>query len=166
MYQLEIADKIIRRAARKFSPSFRGYKDFEDLVQDGHIEALVLERKGELKDNWEARLTTWIRSFWLNELKSLKVQKRDRGKVIRIDDENFNPNLLKTDPSRLIEACAFLSNELKTLALLFLNTPQELIDLVQIHNNREGVRIYLKKKGWNEEQLLEWKVLWEEAEIS
>lgn len=163
MYQLEVADKIIKNLARKFSPSFRGYKDFEDLVQDAHIEAMILDRKGALGDEWEATLTTWIKSCWLNELDSLKAQKRDRRKETRIDDEDFNPDQISFNPKGRMEAWAFLSDEVKVLVSLFLDTPKELVELVQLHNNLDGVKIFLKKNlGWSEEQLLEWKEIWED----
>lgn len=167
MYQLEVADKIIKNLARKFYPSFRGYKDFEDLVQDAHIEAIKLDRKGALEDGWEAILTTWIKSLWLNELDSLKAQKRDRRKEVRIDDENFNPDRISFNPRGRMEAWAFLSDEAKVLASLFLDTPKELVELVQLHNNLSGIKIFLKKNlGWNEGQLLEWQEVWEDYRYS
>ena len=161
MYQAIEADKVIRRVARKFCPSFLGYKDFHDLVQEGHEEAMKLETKGELPDNFQPILYTWLRSLWLNELKGMGYQKRDWKKEVRIDDEKFNQDSLSFDPTEHIETLLSVSDELRTIALLLMNTPKELVEMVKLYNNREGVSRYLRKVlHWSDNQVEEWIDLW------
>ena len=166
MYSLEEADRIIKRVSRRFAPSFRGYKDASDLIQDGHIQAIELDKIGKLNENWQGFLTTWLRCWFLNELRSLKQQRRDRGKEVRIDNEKVNPDLIQFNFSRLTEKYAFLSDEAKVILNLFLQTPRELIELTQIYNTREGVNKYLKKVlNWDQKKIENWEEIWDSAEI-
>lgn len=153
---------IIFGLAFKFSP---GKQEIDDLIGEGFVcfmEVIEEEKKYGLLCSFEAALSTRIKQHLLNKIKEKKQKKRVGHMVSYEEIENMEKDdRLNRNPWQAIENYISLSEEMKEVVDIMLNTPTEFLDLIRREKFQVGLSKYLKKyKGWTNKELNEfWKKL-------
>ena len=152
--------KIIFGMAFKFSPN---KQDFEDWVGEALVCFVEIANEEKIKGlccPFEAALSSRIRQVFLtNILEKSKAKKRMVDHVSLSDLEE----ILGRNPWRRIEEYLSLSKEMREVADVILNAPQEFIDLIRIEDFKTGLSKYLRKyKGWSLKNVNQF---WEEFKL-
>ena len=137
---------IIFGLAFKFSPNAQ---EMEDLVGEGFVcfmEVIEEEKKFGLVCPFEAALSTRIKQHFLNMIDKKRYGKR-KGELVPFFEIE---EMLGKNPWKNIEEYISLSKEMKDVADVILNAPNEFIDLIREIGFKNGLTKYLRKhRGWS-----------------
>ena len=123
--------------------------DFEELKSEAFV---IFVQADESYDPNQSEYTTWIRFKVYHKLYNFR-KKEMRAKRIRPED--YNKTALHDN---LGEILADLPNDARTIVDLFLQTPQELMDLFELSggNVKDVMSVtagYLKSFGWSRRRI-------------
>jgi hypothetical protein len=148
MRNWEDYERIVKGMAFKFAISLK--EPVDDLTQEGYIcflELVKTEDEEGLDSEFEAALSTMIYQIFVNMYKSKQTQKRSAQLV----DFTKMDNILGFNPVHFLDIYCGLIQRHRGFVNLFIDTPQELIDLLKRESFYRAISIYAKTYlGWKE----------------